>query len=83
MYQILIMAALLFPDQAASLGTGLLADKFETLEQCDAARVSESFVKQKADIAAHFVKLGASKGGGTGEAWIVDRCIQPKPGQPS
>jgi hypothetical protein len=82
MYQILIMAALLFADHAAPLGTGVTPEKFETLEACEQARASQTFTVQKVKLAETFIKLGASKGGGTPqEAWIVDRCIQP--GQPS
>ncbi len=84
MYQILLMAALMFPDHAASLGTGLMADKFDTVEQCNAARGSETFAKQKSQLAETWSKLASSKGGGAPEdVWIVDRCVQPRPGQPT
>jgi len=84
MYHILLMVALLFPDHAASLGTGLMPDSFDTIEQCEAARASDTFAKQKEIAAETWSNLAKTKGGGAPEdVWIVDRCVQPRPGQPA
>ena len=78
------MAALMFPDHAGSLGTGLMPDKFATIEQCNAARASETFAKQKDALAENSSKLASSKDGGAPEdVWIESRCVQPRPGNPT
>ena len=75
-YQILLMVALLWPDRSYPLGTSLLPEKFESVEACETARASASFVKQKEQIAEGIKKLTEKKP--ADEVWIADRCIQPK-----